>query len=150
MCRSFRTRKDHVSFHPLAWGKVEPQKLASRPRPNRLRDKRAGWRGFGMSSQAKATQTWKYRIREMKAMYRSRIILARTLACSRADEVSERTPSQIAAGGGSAERAPFTGVLLERELLKSKESIRDLRSASIPSPSYKARPAKHRPAARLG
>ena len=26
-------RKDHVSFHPLAWGKLEPQKLASRQRP---------------------------------------------------------------------------------------------------------------------
>ena len=43
----------------------------------------------------------------------------------------------------------FTGVRLTRELLKSKVPIRVLRSANSPSPSYRAKPAKRRSAARL-
>lgn len=86
-----------MSFHPLAWGKIEPQKLASQPRPSRLRDKRTGWRGFGMSSQAKATQTWIYRMREMTAMYRNRTILARSIS-SKADlEVFPKLQEPVAA-----------------------------------------------------
>ena len=63
--------------------------------------------------------------------------------------VPERTPSRIAVGAGQPNAPPFTGVPLTRELLKSKESIRVLRWANSPSPSYRATLAKRRSAARL-
>src|SRR5262249_39966852 len=52
-------------------------------------------------------------------------------------------------GGVSPNAPPFTGVPSRRELLKSKESIRVLRSANSPSPSYRARPAAPRLTAEL-
>src|SRR4029077_4889075 len=59
--------------------------------------------------------------------------------CSKADEVPDGTPPNCSRGG-QPNPPPFTGVPLKRELLKSEESIRVLRSANNPSPSYRARP----------
>ena len=76
------------------------------------------------------------------------VVILHSTASGQTRSLNERLP-KLLQGRVSRTRAPFTGVPLERELLKSKESILDLRLASIPSPSYKAMPAKHRPAARL-
>jgi hypothetical protein len=59
------------------------------------------------------------------------------------------SPSRIAPGVGQPNAPPFTGVPLKRELLKSKELIRVLRSANSPNRNYTARQVARRSTARL-